>query len=183
MATTILEGGKYELSVDNVLIEPELLGDITVNYEEGVKERTTQIGTIRTPSGTVETAEATFVLYLPNIDYLKNIFPENYNAATGSGSATRTGNLKFGGSNCATYNAHIFNIHPTCEGNDNNDWHFSGVVNRNINPTLNGTDDVQVELTVQMQIDETTNAMLMLGTGDLTKTSKWDVTTKNWVSA
>lgn len=183
MATTVLEGGKYQMSIDNVLIPAELLGDIAVNYEEGTKERTTQMGTIRTPSGTVETAEMTFTLYLPNADYLQNIFPENYNEPTGTGAATRTGNLLFGGSSCVSYNAHTFNIHPMCESNDNNDWHFDAIVNRSFNPTLNGTDDVAFELTAQMQYSDALGAMLRFGTGDLTKNSKWDVTTQTTISA
>lgn len=183
MSTTVLEGGKYQMSVDNVLIPGDLLGDIAVQYTEAVKERTTQLGTIRTPAGTVEEASMTFTLFLPNIDYLKNIFPENYNEPTNTGANARTGNLVFGGNSCQTYNTHIFNIHPTCEANDNNDWHFEGTVNRDFNPTLNGTDDVSIELTVNMSNSEALGGMLRLGTGDLSQNSKWDPTTQATIAA
>lgn len=183
MATTVLEGGKYEMSIDNVLLPADILGDITIQYTEGTKERTTQMGTIRTPAGTVDEASMTFVLYLPNIDYLKNVFPENYNQPTGTGASSRTGNLIFGGNSCQTYNTHVFNIHPMCESNDNNDWHFEATVNRDFNPTLNGTDDVSIEISANIANSDTIGGMLRLGTGDLTKTSKWDVTTQTTVSA
>lgn len=182
MATTTIEGGKYQMSVDNVLLEAQLLGDISIQYTEGMKERETQIGTIRTPSGTVDTAEAKVTIYLPNIDYLKYIFPENYNAPTGSDD-TLTGNLKFGGTGCTSYTSHTFNIHPSCETTDANDWHFDGIVSRDINPTLNGTEDLSIELTVQMQVNDDLSAMLLLGTGDLSQASQWDVTTQDWIAA
>lgn len=177
-----LQGGKYEMSIDNVLIPAQLLGDISINYEEGMRERSTQAGTIRTPSGTIETAEMTFTLFFPNADYLKNVFPENYNEPTGTAEGL-TGNLIFGGSSCVAYNQHTFNIHPSCEANDANDWHFSATVNRTINPTFSGTDNVSFEITASMQYSDAIAGFLRFGTGDLTQESKWDVATQTTVAA
>lgn len=44
-----LLGGKYELAIGANLIDAELLGDITPNFEEGMLEAETQAGTIRQP--------------------------------------------------------------------------------------------------------------------------------------
>ena len=72
------------------------------------------------------------------------------------------------------------NIHPVCEKTDDNDIHiFAGLVNMTFNPTLSTTDAVSIEATLQMQ--PTDNGYFRVGTGDLAKPSKWDVTAQKTI--
>lgn len=166
------------MSIGNVLIPAQLLGDITPNYAEGTLEAETQAGTRRQPSGKAETAELTFTMYLPSIDYLKVLWPEAYNEPTAA--AQTTGNIIFGGNTCSTTSPLPINIHPVCESDDNNDIHiFAGLVNQTFNPTLSTSDAVAIETTITMQ--PTNQGYFRLGTGDLSQPSHWDVTTQTTV--
>lgn len=166
------------MSIGNVLIPAQLLGDITPNYAEGTLEAETQAGTRRQPSGKADTAELTFTMYLPSLDYLKVLWPEAYNEPTAA--AQTTGNIIFGGNTCSTTSPLPINIHPVCESDDNNDIHiFAGLVNQTFNPTLSTSDAVAIETTITMQ--PTNQGYFRLGTGDLSQPSHWDVTTQTTV--
>lgn len=176
MENTTLMGGKYEMSIGSVLIPAQLLGDISLNYEEGMLEAETQAGKRSVPSGKAETAEATFTLFLPNVDYLKTIYAEAYNEPNGNA----TGNVIFGGGSCSTRTPLPVNIHPVCEDNDDNDFHiYAGLVAMKFNPTLSTSDVVSIETTISMQ--PTDNGYMRVGTGDLTQESHWDVATQTTV--
>ena len=128
-----LLGGKHEMGVGNTLIPAILLGDISPNYEEGQMEAETQAGTRRQPSGKADTAELTFTLYLPNMDYLKVLWEDAYQK--GEGDLQKTGTITFGSNSCSTRKALPINIHPVCEETDDNDIHiFAGLVNMAFNP-------------------------------------------------
>lgn len=171
-----LMGGKYEMSIGATTIPASLLGDISPNYEEGTLEASTQAGTRTQPSGTADTAELTFTLYLPSIDYLKTLWADAYNA--GTGTTQTSGNIIFGGGSCSTRAALPINIHPVCESNDNNDIHiFAGLVKMTFNPTLTSGEFVSIEATISMQPTE--NGYMRLGTGDLTQPSYWDATSQS----
>lgn len=173
-----LMAGKWEMSIGATLIPAQLLGDITPNYAEGTVEAQTQAGTRKQPSGKAETAELTFTVYLPNIDYLKVLWADAYQAPTNE--LQKTGAIVFGSNNCSTRQALPINIHPTCEETDDNDIHiFAGLVNMAFNPTLSTSDAVAIEATIQMQ--PTNNGYIRLGTGNLAKPSRWDVTTQKTV--
>lgn len=174
MATQTIMAGKWEMSIGNVLIPAELLGELSVSYEEGTSEADTQAGTITTPNGKAETAEATTTIYLPSFDYLKNIYADLYNTGTGTGNA---GNVIFGSNSCQTQTPVEVNIHPVCEGNDNNDIHFSALIAHTFDLTLSTSDPVSIETTMYLQPTES-NGRLRVGTGDLTQQSYWDVTTQ-----
>lgn len=172
-----LMGGKYEMSIGSVLIPAQLLGDISPNYEEGTLEAETQAGKRTIPSGKAETAELTFTLFLPNVDYLKNLWAEAYNEPEGN----ETGNVIFGGGSCSTRSPLPINIHPVCEKNDNNDVHiFAGLVAMKFNPTFSTGDVVSVETTISMQ--PTNEGYMRLGTGDLTQESHYDVASQTTVA-
>lgn len=171
-----LMGGKFEMSIGNVLIPASLLGDISPNYEEGTLEAETQAGTRTQPSGKASTAELTFTLYLPSIDYLKTLWAEAYNEPTAS--AQKSGNIIFGGSSCSSRAPLPINIHPVCEESDDNDVHvFAGLVNMTFNPTFSTGDAVSIEATISMQPTE--DGYMRIGTGDLSQPSYWDVTSQS----
>lgn len=173
-----LKAGTYEMSIGDVLIPAELLGDISPNYDEATTDADTQAGTRTTPLGKPETAELTFTLYLPSIDYLKTLWAEAYSAGT---NPQTTGNIIFGNGSCQTRTALPINIHNVCEDNDDNDIHiFAGIVKQTFNPTLSGTEVLSIESTIFMQ--PTSDGYIRLGTGDLTQESHWDVTTQATVA-
>lgn len=173
-----LKAGTYEMSIGGVLIPAELLGDISPNYDEATAEADTQAGTRTMPLGKPETAELTFTLYLPSLDYLKTLWSEAYNDGT---SPQDTGNIIFGSGSCQSRTGLPINIHPVCEDNDDNDIHiFSGIVKQTFNPTLSSSEVLNIESTIFMQPTE--DGYIRLGTGDLTQESHWDVTTQATVA-
>lgn len=173
-----LKAGTYEMSIGNVLIPAELLGDISPNYDEATVSSDTQAGTRTTPLGKPSTAELTFTLFLPSIDYLKTLWNEAYSAGT---SPQTTGNIIFGNGSCQSRTPLPINIHMVCESTDDNDIHiYGGIVKQTFNPTLSGTEVLQIESTIYMQ--PTDNGYIRLGTGDLTQVSHYDVASQSTVA-
>lgn len=171
MNPTVL-GGPAEVGLNGVYIPSHLLSEVSVELTEGTRERTTLAGTFSRPSGTFETATATFTMYLPSMDYLKHIFPDRYNAPS---APQTTGNVVFSTQTCATVEGGPVNIHFTCDDNDDNDvFFYNGFVQMNFNPTYNDSDDLTVEVTIMANPDDDGN-VARLGTGDLEEESVYDV--------
>lgn len=177
-----LLAGNYELTIADTTIPPELLGDMSPNYEEGEISADTQAGTITTPSGKAETSEFTFTLFLPRKNaakYLGIIWPEAYNAPTAE--AQETGNITVGSRACQSRVPRPMNIHNICETTDDNDTFIpAGLAKIAFNPTFSTSDAVQLEITVYMQPDENGDRF-RFGTGDLSQPSKYDPTTQKTV--
>lgn len=173
---TIL-GGKAELAIGTALIPAAFLSDINPDFEEGTRETTT-LGGVRTqPSGLYDTAMLAFTLYLPSMDYLKNIWAEIYNAPSGGQT---TGNFILGSDTCSTREAVPVNIHYTCDDNDDNDVHiFAGLVSFTFNPTYTDSDGLSVDVTVYAQ--PTDDGYVRIGTGNLAVESIYDVATESTV--
>lgn len=170
MQPTVL-GGPAEVAINGVTIPASLLSEVSVELTEGTRERETLGGTFSKPSGVLDTAEVTFTMFLPSMDYLKNIFPGRYNAPSGEQD---TGNVIFNSDNCVSTEAGPVNIHYTCEPLDNNDVHiYNGQAALNFNPTYNAEDDLTIEVTIYAQPDEDGNIARM-GTGNLTQDSIYD---------
>lgn len=178
MSIQSLKAGTYEVAIGDVLVPAELLGDITVNYDEATTEASTQAGTRVVPLGKPATAEATLTMYLPSVDYLKNLWQEAYNSPSG---AQLTGNIIFGDGSCQTRTGLPINIHNVCEKTDDNDIHiFAGIVKQTFNPTLSAGEVLQIETTIYMQ--PTSNGYIRIGTGDLTAVSHYDVASESTVA-
>ncbi len=174
MAQLNVLGGPAEVSINGVTIPASLLSEVSVEFTEGTRERETLGGTFTKPSGVLETAQVMFTLYLPSMDYLKNIFPARYNAPSGSQAY---GNVVFNSDNCSTTASGPVNIHYTCENNDNNDVHiYEGLAMLNFNPTYNASDDVTIEVTIYAQPNTNGNVGRM-GTGNLTTNSVYRAST------
>lgn len=164
-------GGAAEVAINGITIPASLLSEVSVEFTEGTRERETLGGTFTKPSGVLETAQAMFTLYLPSMDYLKNIFPGRYNAPSGEQD---TGNVIFNSDTCVETEAGPVNIHYTCEPLDNNDVHiYSGLAQLNFNPVYNATDDLTIEVTIMAQPDDDGNVARM-GSGNLTQDSYYD---------
>lgn len=176
--TKTLTAGNWEMSIGNVLIDAELLGEVTITYTEGMTEIDTQAGTFSVPSGRVEEATAEVSIFLPNMDYLQAIFPDAYTAPTGTGT---TGNVVLGGS-CTTPQTYEVNFHQVCSDSDNDDIHiFAAYIPTNFNATL--ATDGAFELPINIYAQKTANGVIRLGTGDTTQKSEWDVTSGTTVPA
>lgn len=170
----VVLGGPAEVAINGITIPASLLSEVTVELTEGTRERETLGGTFTKPSGVLETAQVMFTMYLPSMDYLKNIFPGRYNAPSGEQD---TGNIIFNSDTCVSTDAGPVNIHYTCEPLDNDDVHiYSGLAALNFNPTYNAEDDLTVEVTIYAQPDESGNIARM-GTGNLSNDSYYNATT------
>lgn len=170
MAQTIL-GGPAEIALNGITIPASLLSEVSTELTEGTRERETLGGTFTKPSRVLETAQVRFTLYLPSMDYLKNIFPDRYNAPSGEQT---TGNLIFNSDTCVETEAGPVNIHYTCDPLDNDDVHiYNGLAQLNFNGTYNATDDLTIEVTIFAQPDDDGN-VYRLGTGDLANDSFYD---------
>jgi hypothetical protein len=164
-------GGPATVAINQISIPSTMLSEVVVEFTEGTRERTTLGGKFTRPSGVLDTAEARFTLYLPSMDYLKNIFPGRYNAPS---APQTTGNVILNSSNCVTTEGGPVNIHFECETNDNNDIHiYNAQALLNFNATLNAADDVAIEVRLLAQPDVNGN-VARFGTGNLTANSEYD---------
>lgn len=171
-------GGRASLAINKIEIPSYMISEITPNFVEGTRERTTLGGIFNRPSGIFDTAELSFTLFVPSMDYLKHIFPGEYNTPT---APQTSGNLVFGAQTCTTKIAVPVNIHYECEGTDDNDLHiFAGLAQMNFNPTYNDSDDLSVEVTIMAQPTE--DGLFRLGTGDLTEPSIYSPTSETTVA-
>lgn len=176
MNDTIL-GGAAELALGTAVIPASLLGDITPNFTEGTRTSETLGGSRTAPSGRYEDSTVTFTLFVPSFDYLKNIWPDNYNAAAGASG----GNLVFGAGSCASKTPVVANIHYTCDTDSRNDMHvYSVLVAANWNPTYNADDGLSVEVTLYAQ-PNTDGNYYQLGSGSLVADTLWDAATQTFV--
>lgn len=170
-------GGRASVAINNVEIPAFMLGEITPNFEEGTRSRTTLAGIVNRPSGVFDTAELTFTFFPNQWDDLQYFFPEDYNAPSGE---QPWGNVIFGAGTCTTKVAVPVNVHYECEGTDDRDIYiYSALARLTFNPTMNESDDLSVTITLMAQ--PTANGLLRLGTGDLTQPSIFNPTTETTV--
>lgn len=173
----VILGGAVDLALGTSVIPADLLGDITPNFTEGTRSSETLGGNRTTPSGRYDEATLTFTLYVPSFDYLKAIWPDNYNAGTGG----VPGNLVFGSGKCASRTPVVANLHYVCDEDSRNDTHIYRVLAAATwNPTHNATDGLAVEVTLYAQPNEDGN-YYQLGSGNLTQATLWDAETQTWV--
>ena len=179
MPTIKYLGGKAELAFGANVIEPQFLGDITVNLTEGTRTTSSLGGNITTPSGTYETAEITGSFLLPSMDALQKLYAHLYKSGTG----TDAGRVEFGSNTCIEQEAKTVNIHYTCEQNYKNDFHANAaLIKADFNVTYNADSVLSVPFTIELQPDSD-GRYGWAGNGDLTKENTlWDATTQTWVT-
>lgn len=170
-------GGKAELAIGNLVIEPQYLGDMTVTFQEGTRSSTSLAGTINRPSGQIETAQIEGNFILPSMDALKALYGELYEEGTAAGMS---GRIRIGGADCTAQTTKPVNIHYSCEPNSDNDFHvFAGLVQLNLSLAYNSGDNLVTPFTILAQ--PTSNGYAIAGPGDLSKKTLWDATTQAWV--
>lgn len=172
-------GGRLVAEINGVTIPSFMLGEITINIEEGTRESTRLSGTTTRPSGNIDTAEVTMVFYPNQWEDLAHFFPEDYNAPSGT---QPFGNIILGGGTCVTKTPVKFNLHQECEDTDDRDIYFAAALARiTLDSTFNETDDVAVTITMHPQPNS--EGLVRLGTGDLTQPSVYDAATGETVPA
>lgn len=176
MATTL--GGKAEVTINAITIPASMLSEVSTAFTEGVRTRTTLGGKFNRPSGSLDTAELKFTLYLPSMDYLKNLFPDRYNAPSAPQTA---GNVILNADTCVSTSAGPVNVHYTCEDNDDNDVYiYNGLALLDLSMTYNASDDISIPVTIYAEPNVDGN-VARLGTGDLTEESIYDADTETTV--
>lgn len=166
--------GKVDVSLNGVTIPASLLSDegVVTTLTETVREINTMAGIIRQSTGIYEEAMAVFNVVLPNMNYLKNIFPEMYTPS--SDRPTVAGRTAFGGNDCVQRSNTPLVVHYTCQENSDNDIYIpNGSVTASVEMTQNVSDPVTVAITVQAQPDDD-GVFAYAGTGDLTQPSLWN---------
>lgn len=177
--------GKVDVSLNGIKIPAQFLnGDdgVVTTITEGTREIPTMEGVVKQPSGTIEDAMVSFSAILPNMNYLKNIFPDLYTAS--SDRPLVAGRISFGGTDCVSRTTTPVVIHYTCQENSDNDVFIpAGSVIASIELTQNVSDAVSVAVEIQAQPSaEFGGVRAWLGTGDLTEPSIWDATTETYVA-
>lgn len=176
-------GGKVDVSLNGVTIPAKYLSDdgVVTTLTEATREIPTLAGTFTQNTGTFEEATIVFTVTLPNLNYLKNIFPDMYTAS--SDRPLVAGQVKFGGNTCTERANTPVVAHYSCQTNSDNDVYVPNAsVVANVEMTQNVSDPVTVQVTANAQPDETTGVIAILGTGDLTKPTLWSASTATYVS-
>ena len=172
--------GKVDVSLNGITIPASLLSDdgVVTTLTETVREINTLAGTIRQATGIYEEANMKFTVVLPNMNYVKNIFPDLYTASTDR--PTVAGRTAFGGNTCTSRTNTPVVSHYSCQDNSDNDIYVpNGSVTASVELTQNASDPVTVEVTVEAQPDED-GVYAYAGTGSLTGPTLWNPTTESY---
>jgi len=186
MATTYM-GGKVDVSLNEITIPAQYISDegVTTTLTEGTREVATMAGTFTQASGTYEESTVVFNVVLPNMNYVKNIFPSLYTASVDR--PTVAGQTVFGGDDCTTRENTPLVVHYTCDENSDNDVFIpNGAVVASLELVQNATDPVTVAVTVNAQPNEDEDlaplgAIAILGTGSLDEPTLWNASTGAYV--
>jgi hypothetical protein len=167
-------GGKVDVSLNGVRIPAQFLSDagVVTTLTEGTREIPTMAGTFNQPSGTYDEAMVVFTVTLPNMFYLKNIFPDQFEPS--EDRPTVAGRTTFGGNDCTIRENTPVVVHYSCEPNSDNDIYIpNGAVQASVELTQNATDPVTIEVTVNAQPDDN-GVIAWMGVGDLTEPTLWN---------
>lgn len=166
--------GKVDVSLNEITIPANLIGEggVVTTLTETVREIKTLAGTIRQATGIYEEAMMKFDVVLPNMNYVKNIFPDLYTASTDRPS--EAGRIAFGGNACTTRANTPVVSHYSCQDNSDNDIYIpNGSVIASAEMTQNANDPVTVSVTVEAQPDAD-GVYAYAGTGSLDEPTLWD---------
>ena len=179
MAQTFM-GGKVSVSLNGVTIPAQFISDegVTTTLTEGTREVTTMAGTFTQASGTYDEATVVFNVVLPNMNYLKNIFPDLYTASTDR--PTAAGQTVFGGDSCTVRENTPIVVHYSCEPNSDNDVYVpNAALQATVELAQNASDPVTIAVTANAQPDDN-GVIAILGTGDLTEPTLWNAATETY---
>lgn len=166
----------YYESGDSVVIEPQFIGEdgVTVTMTPGTRTITSQAGTTTVPSGTIDEATFSFPLLLPNMNFLGEVFPNNYEPSVDR--PTAAGQTTVGGNDSCTNIPAKAVIHFVCDDNSDNDIYIpESLINADLSTVINTTDGVSVQVMGYAQpADELNGGVARYGTGDLDEPTLFD---------
>jgi hypothetical protein len=174
-------GGKVDVSLNGITIPARYLSDdgVVTTFTEGTREIATMDGTITQSSGTFDEATVVFTVVLPNMYYLGNIFPEQFEQS--NDRPTVAGRTSFGGDDCTVRANTPLVVHYSCEPNSDNDIFVPNAsIQATFELTQNVTDPVTVEITANAQPDDN-GLRAWFGTGSLDEPTIWDPVSGQYV--
>lgn len=167
--------GKVDVSLYGVRIPAALVHEdgVTTTAEEKTMEVPTMDGTMTVATGIFDNVSSQFTLVLPNMDFLKNVMPDLYQA--GTAPQTR-GRIAIGGNACSVRTNTPLVVHYTCQENSDNDVFIPNAsVSASFELNQNANDPVTVQFTANaMPSDDHEGVKMFLGVGDLTEKTLWD---------
>lgn len=114
--------GKKTVYIDDMVIPPDYVQDEvgTITLTPSTTEIASQSGTIKVPNGSYEEMSFELNIICPSVRFLGMLFPELYHNAKFkrviSGTASETGQVRFGGNECVSNTPRDIIIHNVCDG-------------------------------------------------------------------
>lgn len=114
--------GKKTVYIDDMVIPPDYVQDEvgTITLTPSTTEIASQSGTIKVPNGSYDEMSFELNVICPSVRFLGMLFPELYHNAKFkrviSGTASETGQVRFGGSECVSNTPRDIIIHNVCDG-------------------------------------------------------------------
>lgn len=166
----------YRASSGGVRIPAEMLADeISVTGDEGTTSNPTFAGTFTQPSGTYDEPNVSFTMVLTPA-LMREVYPELSEPSVDR--PTIAGQTVFGGTECTVRESAKLVIHWTCDGNSDNDWYFPNVLlSENFTATFAPNEVLTVPVMGHIQPEAETGRLVVVGTGDLTEPTLFDVET------
>lgn len=114
--------GKKTVYIDDMVIPPDYVQDEvgTITLTPSTTEIASQSGTIKVPNGSYDEMSFELNIICPSVRFLGMLFPELYHNAKFNrvinGTATETGQVRFGGNECVSNTPRDIIIHNVCDG-------------------------------------------------------------------
>lgn len=114
--------GKKTVYIDDMVIPPDYVQDEvgTITLTPSTTEIASQSGTIKVPNGSYDEMSFELNIICPSVRFLGMLFPELYHNAKFkrviSGTASETGQVRFGGNECISNTPRDIIIHNVCDG-------------------------------------------------------------------
>lgn len=114
--------GKKTVYIDDMVIPPDYIQDEvgTITLTPSTTEIASQSGTIKVPNGSYDEMSFELNIICPSVRFLGMLFPELYHNANFkrviAGTATETGQVRFGGNECVSNTPRDIIIHNACDG-------------------------------------------------------------------
>lgn len=114
--------GKKTVYIDDMVIPPDYVQDEvgTITLTPSTTEIASQSGTIKVPNGSYDEMSFELNIICPSVRFLGMLFPELYHNATFkrvvNGTASETGQVRFGGNECISSTPRDIIIHNVCDG-------------------------------------------------------------------
>ena len=114
--------GKKTVYIDDMIIPPDYVQDEvgTITLTPSTTEIASQSGTIKVPNGSYDEMSFELNIICPSVRFLGMLFPELYHNAKFkrviAGTASETGQVRFGGNECVSNTPRDIIIHNVCDG-------------------------------------------------------------------